>query len=346
MTNRKRFSVRSASAALVLFALLAGLLVGCSNKPGDTQTSDKGGDPKAPLKIGYSDWPGWLVLEIGKQKGFFKEAGVDVDLVWFGEYSKSIDAYSANKLDGIFIACGDSLTAKASIVIVLTDYSNGNDMIIGRPGLGSVKDLKGKTVGLEVNLVEHLLLVAALEKNGLKEEDVTIKKMDTGNTPQALKAGGVDAVGAWYPISGKTLEAVSGSKPLFTSAEAPGLIYDALQVDPESLKARRDDWKKVVKVWFKCLEFLNDPKTHKEAVEIMAKRVETKPEELEKNLKGTFLLDGEGNEKALRKRPTLDSVYGSLQNADAFYVKREVYQKPLDVSPFVDASLVKEVLGK
>ena len=30
---------------------------------------------KEPLKIGYSDWPGWVAWEIGIQKGWFEEEG-------------------------------------------------------------------------------------------------------------------------------------------------------------------------------------------------------------------------------------------------------------------------------
>jgi NitT/TauT family transport system substrate-binding protein len=335
MTNRKRFAV--------LLALLAVLLLGCGATPTADAAKEKTG---AALKIAYSDWPGWLVLEIARQKGFFKDAGVDVDLEWFGDYGASIDAYTAGKLDGITIACGDSLTAKSSVIVVLTDYSEGNDMIIGKEGINAIKDLKGKTVGLEENLVEHLLLMTALEKNGLSAEDVKIKKVKTEETTQTLKGGGVDAIGAWYPISGRTLKEVAGSRPLFTSKEAPGLIYDAIQVDPDSLDKRRGDWKKVVAVWFRCLEFLNDPKTHDEAVQIMARRIDGKPEDLEQNLKGTHLLDGEGNLKALRKRNTLDSLYGSLQNADAFYRKRKVYDRPVNIDTMVEPGLVKEVLGK
>jgi len=37
----------------------------------------------APLKIAYSDWPGFTIFEVAKQKGWFKDAGLDVDLVWF-----------------------------------------------------------------------------------------------------------------------------------------------------------------------------------------------------------------------------------------------------------------------
>src|SRR5208283_3224923 len=200
MKNRKRLPFQLAPLVLAALAVLALFLVGSgSSLPAEEAAA-------APaLKVAYSDWPGWLVWEIAKQKGFFKDAGVDVDLVWFGDYGASIDAYTAGKLDGIMIACGDSLKEKASVIIVLTDFSEGNDMIIGKPGVADIKALKGKTVGLEENLVEHLLLMAALEKNGLKDTDVTIKKVKTEATTQALKSGGVDAVGAWYPISGQTL---------------------------------------------------------------------------------------------------------------------------------------------
>lgn len=51
----------------------------------------------APIKIGYSDWPGYTVLEVAKQKGWFKDAGLDVELDWF-DYSPSIDAFAAEKL--------------------------------------------------------------------------------------------------------------------------------------------------------------------------------------------------------------------------------------------------------
>ncbi|HEY5778164.1 MAG TPA: hypothetical protein VIT00_05470, partial [Terrimicrobiaceae bacterium] len=44
-----------------------------------------------PLKIGYSDWPGFTIFEVAKQKEWFKEAGVDVELVWF-DYLPSLDA--------------------------------------------------------------------------------------------------------------------------------------------------------------------------------------------------------------------------------------------------------------
>ena len=50
-----------------------------------------------PLKIGYSDWPGWVAWEVAIEKDMFKEAGVKVEFEWF-DYVASMDAFAAGKL--------------------------------------------------------------------------------------------------------------------------------------------------------------------------------------------------------------------------------------------------------
>jgi NitT/TauT family transport system substrate-binding protein len=313
----------------------------------DDKDAKKDRDKDAPLKIAYSDWPGWLVWEIAVQKKYFDDAGVKVEMMYM-EYDQTFDAFAAGKVDGVCVVCGDALTIgdkSPSTAIVLTDYSNGNDAIIGGEGVESIKDLKGKKVGVELNHVEHLLLVKALEKNGLKEEDVQLVNVETSKLPASLRSKSLAAIGVWYPISGEALK-VPKAKAIFTSADEPGLIYDALHVNRKSLKARRDDWKKVVEVWFKCLDFLQDKKTHDEAVKIMAERIgaDVKPAELEKNLEGTKLLDGAANVKAMKKGDKLDSVHGSMKVADQFYVKTKFYADERYDEKYVDASLVKEVV--
>src|ERR1700729_2556596 len=77
-----------------------------------------------PLKIGFSDWPGWTPWQIAIDKGWFKQAGVDVDMQWF-DYSSSLNAFAAGKLDGDFIANGDGLAigggGAKNVLILLTD---------------------------------------------------------------------------------------------------------------------------------------------------------------------------------------------------------------------------------
>ena len=71
----------------------------------------------------------------------------------------------------------------------------------------------------------------------MTRKDVTLVNAKTNETPQVLASGQVDAIGAWQPISGQAMKALPGSRPVYTSAQAPGLIYDVLAVSPASLSA-------------------------------------------------------------------------------------------------------------
>jgi NitT/TauT family transport system substrate-binding protein len=296
----------------------------------------------APLKVGYSDWPGWVAWQVAIEKGWLKEAGVDVQFEWF-DYVASMDAFAAGKIDGVTVTNGDALVMASggakNVMILLTDYSNGNDMIVGKPGIKSLKDLKGKKVGLEVGFVEHLLLLNGLQKAGMKESDVTLVNTKTNETPQALASGDLAAIGAWQPNSGEAMKRVPGAKPIYTSADEPGLIYDVVTVSPSSLSSRKADWQKLVQVWGRVVSYINDPKTQPDAVKIMAARVGLKPEAYLPLLKGTKLLSLEEGKKVFVKADGFKSLYGSSKIADDFNVKNGVYKQPQDLAKAIDPSL-------
>ncbi len=303
----------------------------------------------APLKIAYSDWPGWVAWEVAIQKGWIKQAGVDAEFLWF-EYGPSMEAFSAGKVDAVMMTNGDSLVTGASgarnIVIMLTDYSNGNDMIIARPGITSVKQLKGKKIGLEVGVVEHLMLLNALSKNGLKESDVTIVNTPTGQTPQVLASGQVDAIAAWQPNAGQALKALAGSKAIYTSADEPGLIYDTIAVTPQSLAQRRADWVKLVSVWDKVLAYITNPATKDDALKIMAARTGSTPAEYAGFIGGTrFLTLAEGAKIIAAKSGGFNSLTGSSKVANDFNVKNGVYKGSQNVTTYFDAKLTMEAIA-
>ena len=295
-----------------------------------------------PLRIGYSDWPGWVAWQVAIEKGWVKQAGVDAAFEWF-DYSASMEAFSAGKLDAVMVTNGDALVmggnGARNVMVLVTDYSNGNDMIIGRPGVGSLAALKGKKVGLEVGLVEHLLLIEGLAKAGLKETDVTLVNAKTNETPQVLASGDVAAIGAWQPIAGQAMRGTAGAKPLYTSADRPGLIYDVLTVTPASLAARRTDWVKLVGVWDRVVGYIESPQTQPDALAIMSARVGVKPEVFARFLKGTKLLTLAEGRKVMVDADGLGSLYGSSRNADAFNVKFEVYKAAQDVKGYIDPVL-------
>jgi len=303
--------------------------------------------PTGPaLKIAYSDWPGWVAWDIAEQKGWFKEEGVNVELKWF-EYSPSMDAFSAGKVDAVTMTNGDALvtgsTGAPSVAVVINDYSNGNDMIVAKAGIKSVAELKGKKIGVEVGFVDHLLLLYALKAANLTEKDVKIVPMKTDQAAQTLKSGAVDAVAAWQPNSGAALKEVPGSTPIYTSANVPGLIYDVLAVNPKSLTERKADWTKVVKVWFRIASYIKDEKNIDDSAKIMSARVGLTPDDYKKLMGGTAFQDLAGDLLHFKKGDSLESIYGSNKIVDDFNVKNKVYKAPTKYEEYLDPSIVEEI---
>ncbi|MCP4119177.1 MAG: ABC transporter substrate-binding protein [Desulfobacteraceae bacterium] len=298
----------------------------------------------AILKIGYSDWPGWVAWEIGIKKGWFKEAGVDARFFWY-DYVTSMEAFTNGKLDAVCMTNCDALVTGASgrpgKAILVNDYSNGSDMIVARNGINCLEDLTGRKIALETGLLEQLLLRKALEKSGMTESDVSIVNLPTDKLPLALKLGKVDAVAAWQPYSGEALKASPGATVIFSSADLPGLIYDTLFVADESIVNHSAEWQKVVRVWFKIARYLQDPANKSEALKIMSARVETSPEDYEEMINGAHLLGREENKKIYTRGDGLDSLYGSTKISDQFNVSTQQYNSSQDVSSYIHDGFIK-----
>jgi len=293
----------------------------------------------AGLTVGYSDWPGWVAWQVAIDKGWLKEAGLDVTFQWF-DYSASMDALTAGKIDADLMTNGDTLVTGAgggkAIMIMLTDYSSGNDMIVAKPGIKTLKK-----IGIEVGLVEHLLLLDGLKKAGMTEKDVTLVNAKTNETSQVLQSGQVDAIGAWQPVSGQAMKNLPGSHPVYTSSQAPGLIYDVLAVRPASLSAHKAEWMKLIQIWDRVVHYINDPKTQPDALKIMSARVGLTPETYKPLLKGTHLIDIAEGKKTFKKAEGLKSLYGSSKIADDFNVANAVYKEHQDIDSYIDPSFTE-----
>jgi NitT/TauT family transport system substrate-binding protein len=261
-----------------------------------------------------------------------------------------MEAFTAGQVDAVMVTNGDALVTGANgaknVIIMLTDYSNGNDMIVAKPGVKSLKDLKGKKIGLEVGFVEHLMLLNGLKKAGMTESDVEIVNTPTNQTPQVLASGQVDAIAAWQPNSGQALKAVAGSKSIYTSADEPGLIYDTIAVSPQSLAQNRAAWVKLVSVWDKTLAYINNPATRDDALKIMAARTGSTPAEYAAFLSGTRFLTLAESAKIIADSGTgFKSLAGSSKASDDFNVANGVYKEPQAISSYIDTKLTAEALA-
>ena len=171
--------------------------------------------------------------------------------------------------------------------------------------------------------------------------DIEIVNTPTNDTPQVLKSDEISAICAWQPSSGTALKQVPGSKPIYTSKDAPGLIYDCLFVTPESYQERRADWAKVVEVWYRVVDFIKDEDKTDEVLAILSARVKVTPDEYEPFLDGTYILSLDEALKVWDVGDGLGSIYGSSKFSDDFNVKYEVYADPVDFNSYLDPALTR-----
>jgi len=301
----------------------------------------------AEVKVGVSDWPGWVAWYVAEQKGYFKKHGADVKLVWFANYTDSISALSAGQLDANSQTWSDTMGPLAKGVpiktILVNDNSAGNDALVAGPKIKRFADLKGKTIALEEFSVSHFVLVNALAKNGMKVSDVKIVNLAAGDAAAAFMSGRVDAAVVWNPWIHQ-IESSGKGKALFTSKDLPGLIPDLLVAQEKSIKAKRKDLVGMIKAWFDTVAFIQSQPD--EAAAIMSKVVSLKPEEYKVFLPGTRFFDAKLNQEAMGPATQPLSLLGVAPTVVRFLSENKLIEGTPDVSKGIDASLLADALKK
>lgn len=147
------------------------------------------------------DWfvnPDHAPLIVAKEKGFFKEAGLDVNLVAPADPNDPPKQVAAGNAElaisyqpQLQIQVAEGLPLVRVGTLVSTPLTS---LVVLRDGpVKTIKDLKGRKVGFSVGGFEDAILGAMLEKSGLTLKDVELVNVNFSLSP-ALLAGQVDAV--------------------------------------------------------------------------------------------------------------------------------------------------------
>jgi ABC-type nitrate/sulfonate/bicarbonate transport system substrate-binding protein len=186
--------------------------------PGMAQTPVK-------LKAGMVTGIDQLGLPIALERGFFEKWGLDVTIA--RPYATGVDALNA-------LQAGESETVQVGVpmigavlrgmdLVALGNYSGnatklGSDAtmaVIARKDSGivkgDIKTLKGKKIAASFGTINHLYILALLEKAGLTPNDVTLVNTPPPDMTVALLAKGIDAFSGWDPWPIVALKDVPGA---------------------------------------------------------------------------------------------------------------------------------------
>ncbi len=177
--------------------------------------------------------PDHAPLVIASQKGYFAEQNLDVTLVPPADPSSVPRLVAAGEADiGIHYQPSLYLDHAAGLPLVrigtLVETPLNTLTVLADGPIGSLADLKGKTVGYSVPGFETALLSRMLAGAGLKSDDVTLVNVNFSLSP-SLISGKVDATLGGYRNFELTQMAIEGHKGRAFYPEEHGVpAYDEL----------------------------------------------------------------------------------------------------------------------
>lgn len=254
---------------------LVGLLSGCVAQ-----------EAERPLRVGISPWPVWEFAHLARDKGMFATEGVDVQLLEFPSLSDARRAYERGQIDGLFSGVIEVLQAQQSSgrrtkIVMMTDFSNGADVVLAKAPATSPRDLKGKRIGLEVESLNIFVLARALQIADLDLNAVRLVNLQQDQLPGALRRGDIDAAVTYPPVS-TTLHPARKLTRVFSSAEIPGEVAAVLSFDEKVLRRRGQEVHGLIRAFFRAQDYARDH--HDEAMRIMATQEQMTPAAFERAL--------------------------------------------------------------
>jgi NitT/TauT family transport system substrate-binding protein len=229
--------------------------------------------------IGAANAVGWPWY-IGIQKGFFADAGIDLDIIYVPTASGLVQQLSAGSLD---------IVADVGVVEPIHAVEKGAPVglirfvgqvspyeMLAKPTIATIKDLKGKTVCIGgLRDINRVYLERIMGANGLKDGDYDITVI--GNTAgrfAALKSGAIDATMLAPPVSFFAEDA--GFHSVGTIMDyTPDLPFAGTDVALAYAAKHRDALIKMLAAVDKSVAWFNDPANRSEAVDILVKEMKS-----------------------------------------------------------------------
>jgi NitT/TauT family transport system substrate-binding protein len=252
------------------------------------------------VTIAISGWTGFAPLTLAKEAGLFKKQGLDVTIKKIPQKDRHLaiasgDVQCAATTVETWIAW--NAAGVATTQIFQLDKSYGADGMVVKPGIASIKDLKGKTIAADApGTAGYFTMAWFLKKNGLTPKDVKVVNMGPQPAANAIIAGsdGIDAALTYEPYLSAVRAKPEAGKIIATTLDYP-MIMDTFGCTPKFLADNPKAAQGLANGYFDALDMIKaDPK---KSFEIMGADVKQSAEAFEASQKYLRWQDRAANQK-------------------------------------------------
>lgn len=315
---------------LAVVALVLTLWAGAFLVPIPTQ--------REPLRVAVPMWAGAESLIMARNANELNSEEVNlVEMNWTSAAmravgNKVVDA-AVLSLDEVIRQIGQGYPLK---VIMVLDISKGADLLVAKPEIKSVADLKGARIGYEPRTSGSWLLGQALENSKLKLGDVAQVPLNPAEVEEIFHELSLDAVVLAEPWRQRLTS--MNLKTLYDSSRPGAAIVRVLAVHPEAVKDHRDTLLDLLRAQLKWSRRLADGRVDMTAI----LRREGVSKEVFQNIRNQLeVVDIDRNLKLLRRDdPWLAELFTRLQNSLS---EQDESAGRLNVEEVFDASLLEEL---
>lgn len=280
----------------------------------------------------------FLPVYVAQEKGFFKDAGLDVLLVMFNAGSTNLQALAGGDIQIMGSAFVETIGGRAAGMDIKNFWGICNLMpfqLYSQADFKSMKEARGKRFAISrFGSLTDFLTRATLRHFGLDAKDVTI--LQIGSTPAryaALTAKAVDASIVWFPVT-EIAKSQGYTKLLDLKEVFPEWPYETFAARESWLKKERDQATKFLQAYQRAVKYTRENKT--DSVKIMQKYVKMDPAYAPAGYdeyRDSFPINGQIAEKVI---PQVIE-----QEAETGRIKRKI-----SLDELIDRSFIQAIGGK
>jgi NitT/TauT family transport system substrate-binding protein len=242
-----------------------------------------------PLRIATDIWPGYEPLYLARELGLYGASPPR-----FNELRSAtavLGAFRSRSVDLAALTLDEALLlVQADVdirVVLVTDFSDGADVVLAHPSIANLAELRGRKIGAESSALGAYVLSRALASAGMVPSDVQVVPLAWDKHEEAFLSDQVDAVVTYDPA--RTRLVAQGARILFDSSKIPGEIADVLVVHGDVLRRRGPEVARILEGWYRALQYL--ARSRADACERMARREGISGPKFEASLKGLRIPD-------------------------------------------------------